>query len=103
QTVISNVNQGGGISDLLPFLKANFGEQAAEINEKINGLAETLPYKVEELRGTHIMTLGLDIGIDQNGDLYLFEVNDGPATFAVKAEAGFLRANYYKYLFKKVI
>jgi len=100
QKVISNVNQGGGISDPEPFLKSNFGEGWEVINENLNKLVTTLPYKVEELRGTHIMSLGMDIGIDKDGKLYLFEVNDGPATASVKSEVAMLRADYYKYIMR---
>ena len=103
QKVISNVNQGGGISDPKPFLKANFGEENwAKINKKLNNLAVTLPYKIEELRGTHIMTLGMDIGIDKDGELYLFEVNDGPATAALISEVAYLRSNYYNYILNEL-
>lgn len=98
QKVISNVNQGGGIADPEPFLKANFGEKWQEIQKKINELAITLPYKIEQLRNTHIMSLGMDIGIDQDGSLYFFEANSAPTTAPLKAEAVMLRTDYYKYI-----
>ena len=100
QKVISNVNQGGGISNPIPFLKANFGDQWKTINRKLNQLAVTLPYKVEALRGTNIMTLGMDIGIGRDGQFYLFEVNNGPSTSAVIAEVAYLRSNYYRYILR---
>lgn len=103
QKVISNVNQGGGISDPKPFLKANFGDKYEEIIRKLNNLAVTLPYKIELLRGTHIMSLGMDIGIDRDGELYLFEVNDGPSTAALISEVALLRSNYYKYISNNII
>lgn len=80
QKVISNVNQGGGISDPKPFLKANFGEKWKNINEKINQLALTLPYKLEEIKKTPLMSIGFDVAIDQEGDLYLIESNGAPTT-----------------------
>src|SRR5699024_2978574 len=73
QKVVSNVNQGGGISDPKPFLKANFGDDWEKIFENLNKLAVTLPKKIEQLRGTHIMSLGMDVGIEKDGSLYLFE------------------------------
>src|SRR5699024_10620711 len=76
QKVISNVNQGGGVSDPKPFLEANFGEQWEEINKKLNQIAATLPFKIEELRETHIMSLFMYIGIYKNDNLYLFELID---------------------------
>lgn len=101
QTVISNVNQGGGIADPEPFLKANFGDRWEEILKRIDELAVTLPYKIEEFRKTHIMSLGMDVGIDKDGKLYIFEVNGAPSTQALKSEAALLRSNYYKYVLEK--
>ena len=101
QSVISNVNQGGGISDPKEFLKANFGDQRKEIYQHLLKLGKEIPEKMEQLRGTHIMSLGLDIGIDKSGKLYLFEVNDGPSTKAVISEAAFLRSNYYLYILEE--
>lgn len=101
QSVISNVNRGGGISDPKEFLKANFSEQQEEIYQDLLQLGTQIHEKMEQLRGTHIMSLGLDIGIDTNGKLYLFEVNDGPSTKAVISEVAFLRSNYYLYVLEK--
>lgn len=103
QTVISNVNQGGGISDPKSFLKANFGSDWEQIYSEIEKIAITLPYKVEELRGTHIMSLGIDVGIDKDGSLYLYEVNDGPATFSLKTEVALSRVGYYRYIMKNLV
>lgn len=103
QKVISNVNQGGGIADPSQFLKANYGDKWTEINEKLKKLAVTLPYKIEGLRGTHIMSLGIDVGIGQGGELYLFEVNDGPAFKSLIGEIAYLRSNYYKYIQNEIL
>lgn len=48
------------------------------------------------------MTLGMDIGIDKDGELYLFEVNDGPATAALISEVAYLRSNYYNYILNEL-
>lgn len=98
QKVMSNVNQGGGIGDLEPFLEANFGEKSHEILGKINRLAATLPYKIEEWRNTHIMSLGFDVAIDPEGTLYLFESNGFPLTTPLESQAAMLKTSYYKYL-----
>ena len=102
QKVVSNVNQGGAVTDLEPFLKANFGSSWQEIKNKIISISTAVPEKVEKIRGTHIMSLGLDVGIDESGEIYLFEVNDGPATVAVKTEVARLRSRYYKYVLEKM-
>lgn len=103
QSVISNVNQGGGISDVKQFLQATFEDQWKSIYDKLVKVSKTLPYKIEEIRDTHIMSLGLDIGIDKDGSLYLFEVNDGPATKSLEAEVALLRSDYYKFILEKVL
>lgn len=103
QKVISNVNQGGGIADPQQFLTANFGEIGTDIVKKLEQLAVTLPYKIEELRGTHIMSLGIDVGIEKTGDFYLFEVNDGPATDKIKGEVAIHRSNYYRYVLENIL
>ncbi|MFA1821438.1 YheC/YheD family protein [Virgibacillus oceani] len=103
QKVISNVNQGGGISEVEPFLQANFENKHEEIIHKLKLLADTLPYKIEQLRATHIMSLGLDVGIDKNGHLYLFESNGSPTTKTLEAEVAMLRSEYYTYVLDNLI
>jgi len=103
QKVISNVNQGGGISDPEPFLKANFGEKWEEVIDKINHLAATLPYKIEEIRGLELISLGFDVAIDKDGELYLFESNGAPTIKPLKAESAMLRADYYTYVLKNKV
>ncbi|WP_085506195.1 YheC/YheD family protein [Thalassobacillus devorans] len=98
QKVISNVRQGGGVADPVPFLKANFPDQWEEIDAKLTELAMTLPYKLEEIRQQELLTLGFDVGIDKKGDLYLFEANSAPAARKLKAESAYLRAGYYKHV-----
>lgn len=98
QKVVSNISQGGGISDSKPFLKANFGNKGKEIERNLNRLAATYPYKHEEYRGTDMITMGLDVGIDKDGDLYLFEVNAAPITSPLLSQVATLRIEYYNYL-----
>ncbi|WP_235792329.1 YheC/YheD family protein [Virgibacillus salidurans] len=103
QKVISNVNQGGGISDPKPFLKANFGESWKDINKRLNQLATTLPYKLEEIKKTPVMALGFDVAIDTQGDLYLFESNGAPTTAPLIAQSAMLRTEYYMYMLENEI
>ncbi|WP_019378061.1 YheC/YheD family protein [Virgibacillus halodenitrificans] len=98
QKVISNINRGGGISDPKPFLKANFGDNWEKINNKLNELAVTFPYRMEEIREQELMVMGLDVAIDKDGSLFLFEVNFAPVVAPLKAEVGSLRSAYYKYI-----
>ncbi|MFD1385913.1 YheC/YheD family protein [Oceanobacillus oncorhynchi subsp. oncorhynchi] len=101
QSVVSNVSQGGGVSEPVAFLKAFYGDKWETIYSNLVTIGKTLPKKMEKLRKTHIMYLGIDIGIESNGDLYLFETNDGPGTKNVISEAAFHRSNYYAYVMKE--
>lgn len=102
QKVISNVNQGGGISDLVPFLKANFENQWKEISKDIKELTETLPSKIESLIDSPTMAFGFDIAITRNGELYLFEANRAPAVKTVLARTSRLRIQYYEYILNNI-
>lgn len=102
QKVTSNLSQGGSISDTEPFLKANFGEEWEGIDWKLNELGDTLPYHIEKLRKTNIMSMGMDIGIERDGKLYLFEINGAPITGPLRSEAAMLRTEYYKYILGKI-
>lgn len=101
QSVVSNVSQGGGVSDPVAFLKAFYGDKWETIYSNLVTIGKTLPKKMETLRKTHIMYLGIDIGVESNGDLYLFETNDGPGTKNVIPEAAYHRSNYYAYVLKE--
>lgn len=102
QKVVSNVSQGGGISDVKKFLKANYSEDKWEmIYENIREFSKTVPYKVEEVLDREYMTFGFDVGIDSEGKLYMFEVNDFPIVSPMKSEVAMLRASYYKYILER--
>jgi|GEM_PF-4420011 len=83
-------------------LKANFSEKWNEIYKKLLELEDTFPYKYEELRESELMNLGIDIGIDPMGNLYIFEANGAPDTSNLRAEAANYRSMYYKYLLEQV-
>lgn len=97
QSVISNINQGGGIADVNQFLKSNYPDNWEDILGRIKEAAKIIPYKVEEYTNYEYMTMGLDIGIDKDGELYLFEVNDYPILSPLRSEAAMVRIQYYKY------
>jgi len=99
QKVVSNISQGGAVSGLKSFLNANFqNDKAKEIERKLNVIAKTLPQKVEEMRRQELMIMGIDVGIDKDGSVYLFEVNSAPGTTQLRAQAAELRAQYYSYI-----
>ena len=103
QQVISNVNQGGGIADVGPFFKANRPDCWEEIIAKLNHLAQTLPYYYEGLRGRRLIQLGIDVGVDAQGGLHVFEINSSPSAESHKAEVAMLRLGHYRWLYEHVV
>jgi len=47
------------------------------------------------------VTLGLDIGIDEDKNLFLFEANSAPDTSLLQEEVATLRTDYYTYLLEQ--
>src|SRR5690625_765059 len=101
QKVIANVNYGGGRSEIIPFLKANYPANWENIHAELKALGLSLARKIEEVRKTELMTLGLDVGIDRKGNLFVFEANSAPGTEIIKSEVALTRAGYYRFLLEK--
>lgn len=101
QKVIANVNYGGGRSDIEPFLEANYGNEWETIHKELKKFGILMAEKMETVRKTELMTLGLDVGIDDKGNLFIFEANSAPGTAVIKSEVAMTRSDYYRYLLKE--
>lgn len=83
------------------FLKLKFKEDAQSVNNHIDSFALNIAKKAEMVRKRELVTLGLDIGIDEDKDLFLFEANSAPDTSLLQEEVAKLRTDYYAYLLEK--
>ena len=101
QSIMSNINQGGGMAELEPFLKANRPDNWEEIIERLKELADTVPYWYEQQRGVELCTLGIDTGITPEGDLHIFEINSLPFVDFNAAQVAALRICYFRWAAKK--
>ncbi|WP_194165612.1 YheC/YheD family protein [Oceanobacillus sp. CFH 90083] len=101
QKVTSNISQGGGSSDANIFFQTYYKELTDDILGQLEQLGYDIAAKIEKLRSTELMTMGLDVGMDTNGDLYIFEVNSAPGTTRLRSDVVLLRTDYYKYLLSK--
>lgn len=99
--ITSNISQGGGVSPLKPFLKANYGESWQQAHETILKVSHWFPKKFEALYDVNFDAFGIDFGLDKNGKLWLFEVNTSPGMKYFFAEDAELRAHYLKYCAEK--
>ncbi|WP_236939119.1 YheC/YheD family protein [Evansella clarkii] len=99
--VVSNLTQGGSVSQLTPFLKENYGDEYLVLKKHIKKIAKNLPYKLEEIFETRLTALGLDVGIDTDRSIYLFETNNAPGFEFGMGEIALLRAEHYNYILKE--
>jgi glutathione synthase/RimK-type ligase-like ATP-grasp enzyme len=77
-SLTSNLHGGGRAERAVPFLLRHFRqEQVEDIMEKIHWLAAVVPPHIERHHG-RLLELGLDVGIDTDGRVWLLEVNSKP-------------------------
>lgn len=100
QKITTNWKQGGGIVDTDRFMKLKYGDEAEIKLEQVKEYGLQVAAKIESLRKTKIATLSIDLGIDHNDDIFIFEVNDAPITTNLLGEIAMLRTDYYQYLLK---
>ncbi|WP_449355758.1 YheC/YheD family protein [Virgibacillus natechei] len=98
QKVASNIMQGGSISTLEPFLKSNYLNKWEPIRDSIIEVGKTFPSKIEELYNQELHSMGIDVGIDKYGKLYLFESNNAPGVDGAWGEIAMVKCDYYKYM-----
>lgn len=76
--ITSNLHGGGKVEQLPSFLKKEFGEKMAiKIINEINKLASAIPPYLENNHG-NLFELGIDIGVDRQGNVWIIEVNSKP-------------------------
>ncbi|MFD1414462.1 YheC/YheD family protein [Oceanobacillus jeddahense] len=97
KSVTSNISQGGGTSPINPFLEAQFGEKWKEVKRNLNHLSKSFPKRFQSMYNYSLDGLGIDLGIDKSGKLWLFEVNTYAGSTYFMAEASEARVSYYKY------
>ncbi|OGX68319.1 MAG: hypothetical protein A2189_00140 [Paenibacillus sp. RIFOXYA1_FULL_44_5] len=77
-SITSNLHGGGSAYELLPVLQKQFEDkQAGEIMKSLSQLAMRIPLILEQYHG-RLAELGIDIGIDPFGKLWIIEVNSKP-------------------------
>ena len=79
--------EGGSIAKIVPFLKYNFAEKWKVILDELRKLAKEFPVYFQKGYDYELDALGLDIGIDENGKLWLFEVNSFPGCTMFELDA----------------
>lgn len=76
--ITSNLHGGGKVEAVNVILGKEFNREKAEsIIDEINMIATTIPPILEKSHG-NLFEIGLDIGVDRNGDIWIIEVNSKP-------------------------
>jgi len=77
--ITSNLTNGGTAHPAFPFLKKQFGrEKADSILHYMKKLSLYIPQYLEKATKRRLVELGLDIAVDQDGRVWILEVNIKP-------------------------
>lgn len=77
-SLTSNLHGGGNALPFIPFLKENYEKKIQQqIQHQIHRITSTVPTFIEQNYGP-LVELGLDIGIDKKGNVWILEVNSKP-------------------------
>ncbi len=94
KNVTSNVAGGGAIADARDLLENSFGGEGVKLYEEILRIRDVLPDVLQRYYAHPLSALGIDIGIDRGGKVYIFEVNAGPGSKFLFLEHALLVAGY---------
>ena len=106
KSILSNLSAGGHTVPLQKFLKEEFGEDCRIVLDSLTKLGNNFPEHFQTLLPKKISSMGLDVGIQRNGNSYelkIFEVNvGGPGTSGLEIQAAFAYLKYIQYLGKSL-
>ncbi|WP_107942616.1 YheC/YheD family protein [Metasolibacillus fluoroglycofenilyticus] len=104
-SLIPNINNGGYTNYLEPFLQQEFAEQAYDLKRTLEHFSLSLARHLEHIQiqefGELIDEIGVDVGLDQNMRLWIYEVNwrpGCPPTFYLELDVVKNTIRYAKYL-----
>ncbi|HZK34805.1 MAG TPA: YheC/YheD family protein, partial [Bacillota bacterium] len=79
-SILSNISQGGLACQADYFLKVEYKDRASYWKDKLETLSFDIAKHIEEIYMQRFDELGIDLAIDKNDNLWLYEVNSGPQT-----------------------
>ncbi len=86
-SVTTHIKNGGSLMTPEQALSRTFGDQADAVLQKAKGIAVKLSEAIERNYSHTLGELGLDIGIDRDGDVWMFEANAKPGRSIFKHPA----------------
>lgn len=106
-SIIPNINNGGYTNYLDPFLEQEFKEEAYNIRRMLEHFSLALAHHLDEIQmakfGEVIDEIGIDVGLDQNQKIWMYEVNwrpGCPPAFYLELDVVIHSIRYAMYLAK---
>ncbi|MEO4054640.1 YheC/YheD family protein [Solibacillus sp. CAU 1738] len=104
-SLIPNINNGGYTNYLEPFLQQEFKEEAFNMKRMLEHFTLALANHLDEIQmlefGELIDEIGIDVGLDQNNKIWIYEVNwrpGCPPAFYLELDVVTHTIRYAKYL-----
>jgi len=98
QKVVSHVSNGSSRLPIKPFLEMQYAENADDIYSNLREVAFLIARKIERVRKTKLMSLGVDVGIDKSGEIFIFGTNSAPRVDVIESKVAIMRTDYYEHL-----
>ncbi|PIC79175.1 alpha-L-glutamate ligase [Sporosarcina sp. P18a] len=76
--VTSNLARGGSMGTFRSFLEREFGDERRNMRQTLEKFADRFTNEFESTYDIEFDELGIDIGVDENNKLWIFEVNWRP-------------------------
>ncbi|PWK11517.1 YheC/D-like protein [Tumebacillus permanentifrigoris] len=102
--IVSNISNGGYTNYAKPFLQQEFGEQWFEMKRYLEHFSLVLAKHLDDIYGASFDELGIDVGLDEQQKLWLYEVNwkpGAPPTFYLELDVVRNTVHYAMYLAEK--
>lgn len=99
--IITNLSQGAALSLFERFLEIEFPNHYRQLKFKIEAFALLLARHMDNIYGCEFDELGIDIGLDENRHIWLYEVNWRPGHVFIEVKAARNAVAYAIYLGKK--
>ncbi len=81
-SIVANINHGGSTNYLVPFLKQEFGDDYFDIKRYLEHFSLRFADHLDKIQyecfAERIDELGIDVGIDDMGKIWIYEVNWRP-------------------------
>lgn len=99
--IISNVSSGGYIAKLESFLEREYGSEGFDFQRTLEKFALRFSEELDCLYDNRLDELGIDIGIDENKKLWIYEVNWRPGSAYRGLDAAMNTIPYAAYVARK--